>query len=169
MQKFESNEYIIHLRNGKFMNSQKGGRIITLPLIDELIIIPIKDLIININIKFKIQPQDDYEIEISGIFIWRVINPKKAYNSVSWNINDENYIEKILKSLVESVLIRLYLEYISNNFVRVNKLIFAEKIKDTINRVINKWGISIEIVEFENISKNFSNNLKKIKGGNKDK
>jgi len=151
------------------MNSQKGGRIITLPLIDELIIIPIKDLIININIKFKIQPQDDYEIEISGIFIWRVINPKKAYNSVSWNINDENYIEKILKSLVESVLIRLYLEYISNNFVRVNKLIFAEKIKDTINRVINKWGISIEIVEFENISKNFSNNLKKIKGGNKDK
>jgi len=151
------------------MNSQKGGRIITLPLIDELIIIPIKDLIININIKFKIQPQDDYEIEISGIFIWRVINPKKAYNSVSWNINDENYIEKILKSLVESVLIRLYLEYISNNFVRVNKLIFAEKIKDTINGVINKWGISIEIVEFENISKNFSNNLKKIKGGNKDK
>ena len=38
--KFKTNDYVIHLRNGKVHSAGRGGKIIKFPLIDEIVVIP---------------------------------------------------------------------------------------------------------------------------------
>jgi len=38
--KFKTNEYVIFLRGGKIKSAGRGGHVIKLPLIDEIIVIP---------------------------------------------------------------------------------------------------------------------------------
>ncbi|KKM96968.1 hypothetical protein LCGC14_1172740, partial [marine sediment metagenome] len=102
--KFKTNQFVIHLRNGKVKHAGLGGSLFLLPLIDEYIVIPTTSIQTIVEAHEQVVSNEYQNIEIEGLLIWKVVDPEKAFSAVSWNMRDENYVEKILKGATEAII-----------------------------------------------------------------
>jgi len=144
--KFKTNQFVIHLRNGKVKSAGLGGSIWLLPLIDEYIVIPTTSIQTILEAHDQVVSKEYQNIEFVGMIIWKVVDPEKAYSSVSWNLRDENYVEKILKGAAEAVMRTICANMPLELIIRERREMIDHVMKD-LHELSADWGILIETFE----------------------
>jgi len=144
--KFKTNQFVIHLRNGKVKHSGLGGSIFLLPLIDEYIVIPTTSIQTVVEAHEQVVSNEYQNIEIEGLLIWKVIDPEKAFSAVSWNIRDDNYVEKILKGATEAIIRTTCANMPIEKIIRERREII-DPIEKDLHELTADWGIVIESLE----------------------
>ena len=144
--KFKTNQFVIHLRNGKVKSAGLGGSIWLLPLIDEYIVIPTTSIQTILEAHDQVVSMEYQNIEFVGMIIWKVVDPEKAFSSVSWNLRDENYVEKILKGAAEAVIRTICANMPLELIIRERREIIDHVLKD-LHELSADWGILIETFE----------------------
>ncbi len=144
--KFKTNQFVIHLRNGKVKHSGLGGSIFLLPLIDEYIVIPTTSIQTVVEAHEQVVSNEYQNIEIEGLLIWKVVDPEKAFSAVSWNIRDENYVEKILKGATEAIIRTTCANMPLEKIIRERREII-DPIEKDLHELTADWGIVIESLE----------------------
>ena len=144
--KFKTNQFVIHLRNGKVKHAGLGGSLFLLPLIDDYIVIPTTSIQTVVEAHEHIVSYEYQNIEIEGLLIWKVIDPEKAFSAVSWNIRDENYVEKILKGATEAIIRTTSANMPLEKIIRERREIIDHVEKD-LHELTADWGIVIESLE----------------------
>jgi len=144
--KFKTNQFVIHLRNGKVKSAGLGGSIWLLPLIDEYIVIPTTSIQTILEAHDQVVSQEYQNIEFVGMIIWKVVDPEKAFSAVSWNLRDENYVEKILKGAAEAVIRTICANMPLELIIRERREIIDHVLKD-LHELSADWGILIETFE----------------------
>ncbi|MBK5133808.1 hypothetical protein JJE00_05200 [Candidatus Bathyarchaeota archaeon] len=144
--KFKTNQFVIHLRNGKVKSAGLGGSLWLLPLIDEYIVIPTTSIQTILEAHDQVVSQEYQNIEFVGMIIWKVVDPEKAYSAVSWNLRDENYVEKILKGAAEAVMRTICANMPLELIIRERREMIDHVMKD-LHELSADWGILIETFE----------------------
>ncbi len=144
--KFKTNQFVIHLRNGKVKSAGLGGSIWLLPLIDEYIVIPTTSIQTILEAHDQVVSKEYQNIEFVGMIIWKVVDPEKAYSAVSWNLRDENYVEKILKGAAEAVMRTICANMPLELIIRERREMIDHVMKD-LHELSADWGILIETFE----------------------
>ena len=144
--KFKTNQFVIHLRNGKVKHAGLGGSLFLLPLIDEYIVIPTTSIQTLVAAHEQVVSKEYQNIEIEGLLIWKVVDPEKAFSAVSWNTRDDNYIEKILKGATEAIIRTTCANMPLEKIIRERREIIDHIEKD-LHELTADWGIIIESLE----------------------
>jgi len=144
--KFKTNQFVIHLRSGKVKHAGLGGSLILLPLIDEYIVIPTTSIQTLVEAHEQVVSKEYQNIEIEGQLIWKVIDPEKAFSAVSWNMRDNNYVEKILKGAAEAIIRTTCANMPLEKIIRERREIIDHVEKD-LHELTADWGIVIESLE----------------------
>ena len=144
--KFKTNQFVIHLRNGKVKHAGLGGSLLLLPLIDEYIVIPTTSIQTLVEAHEQVVSMEYQNIEIEGLLIWKVIDPEKAFSAVSWNMRDENFVEKILKGATEAIIRTTCANMPLEKIIRERREIIDHVEKD-LHELTADWGIVIESLE----------------------
>ena len=144
--KFKTNQFVIHLRNGKVKHAGLGGSLFLLPLIDEYIVIPTTSIQTLVEAHEQVVSSEYQNIEIEGLLIWKVVDPEKAFSAVSWNMRDENYVEKILKGAAEAIIRTTCANMPLEKIIRERREIIDHIEKD-LHELTADWGIIIESLE----------------------
>jgi len=163
--KFKTNQFVIHLRNGKVKSAGLGGSLWLLPLIDEYIVIPTTSIQTTIEAHDQVVSSEYQNIEIVGILIWKVIDPEKAFSAVSWNQRDDNYVEKILKGAAEAIMRTTCANMPLEKIIRERREIIDHVEKD-LHELTADWGIvieSIEILEVIIVETELKKNMEAVK------
>ncbi len=163
--KFKTNQFVIHLRNGKVKHAGLGGRIWLLPLIDEYIVIPTTSIQTTLEAHEQLVSQEYQNIEFVGMVIWKVVDPEKAFSAVSWNVRDENYVEKILRKAAEAIIRTTCAHMPLEKIIRERRDIIDHVSKDLIE-LTSDWGIiieSIEILEVVIVEQELKKNMEAVK------
>lgn len=148
--KSQINQYVIHLRNGKVQSAGIGGSIFLLPLIDEYILIPTLMIQTPLITVAQVFSESFKLIKIKGELQWRVINPEKAFKSVSWRLKDENYVEKVLNSYFGTMLREICVDYNIREMIQ-NQLYISKNLKIGIKNFTADWGIEIKSLSIQRI------------------
>ncbi|MCF2139460.1 MAG: hypothetical protein K9W44_05330 [Candidatus Lokiarchaeota archaeon] len=163
--KFKTNVYVIHLRNGKVHSAGRGGKVIKLPLIDEIVVIPTTTRKTLLNSSEKILSREFQDVKISAILYWRVSNPQTAFNAVQWDPRSPDYVEHILSTATEAIIrttcAGLEIEKIICERTEIIKLI-----TDQLLNLTRDWGIvieSLEITEVQVLDSQLKDNMEAIK------
>jgi len=163
--KFKTNQFVIHLRNGKVKSAGLGGSIWLLPLIDEYIVIPTTSIQTVLEAHDQLVSKEYQNIEVVGMVIWKVIDPEKAFSSVSWNSRDENYVEKILKKAAEAIIRTTCAHMPLEKIIRERREIIDHVGKDLLELTAD-WGViieSIEILEVIIVQEELKKNMEAVK------
>lgn len=144
--KFKTNQFVIHLRNGKVKSAGLGGSLWLLPLIDEYVVIPTTSIQTILEAHDQVVSKEYQNIEFVGMVIWKVIDPEKAFSAVSWNLRNENYVEKILKGAAEAVIRTICANMPLELIIRERREIIDHVLKD-LHELSADWGILIETFE----------------------
>jgi len=144
--KFRTNQFVIHLRNGKVKNAGLGGRLFLLPLIDEYIVIPTTSIQTILEAHEQLVSSEYQNIEFVGMVIWKVVDPEKAFSAVSWDPRADNYVEKILKKAAEAVIRTTCSHMPLEKIIRERREIIDDVSKDLLELTAD-WGIIIETIE----------------------
>ncbi len=144
--KFKTNQFVIHLRNGKVKHAGLGGSLFLLPLIDEYIVIPTTSIQTILEAHDQVVSKEYQNIEVVGMLIWKVIDPEKAFSAVSWNHRDENFVEKILKGAAEAIIRTTCANMPLELIIRERREIIEHVSKD-LHELTADWGIVIETFE----------------------
>ena len=144
--KFKTNQFVIHLRNGKVKHSGLGGSIWLLPLIDEYIVIPTTSIQTILEAHDQVVSMEYQNIEVVGMLIWKVVDPENAFSAVSWYPRDENYVEKILKGAAEAIIRTTCANMPLELIIRERREIIEHVSKD-LHELTADWGVLIESFE----------------------
>ena len=144
--KFKTNQFVIHLRNGKVKHAGLGGSLLLLPLIDDYIVIPTTSIQTLVEAHEQVVSMEYQNIEIEGLLIWKVIDPEKAFSAVSWNMRDDNFVEKILKGATEAIIRTTCANMPLEKIIRERREIIDHVEKD-LHELTADWGIVIESLE----------------------
>ena len=144
--KFRTNQFVIHLRNGKVKHAGLGGSLFLLPLIDDYIVIPTTSIQTLVEAHDQVVSHEYQNIEIEGLLIWKVIDPEKAFSAVSWNVKDENYVEKILRGAAEAIIRTTCANMPLEKIIRERREIIDHIEKD-LHELTASWGVVIESLE----------------------
>jgi len=144
--KFKTNQFVIHLRNGKVKHAGLGGSLFLLPLIDEYIVIPTTSIQTVVEAHEQVVSYEYQNIEIEGLLIWKVVDPEKAFSAVSWIMRDENYVEKILKGAAEAIIRTTCANMPLEKIIRERREII-DPIEKDLHELTADWGIVIESLE----------------------
>ena len=144
--KFKTNQFVIHLRNGKVKHAGLGGSLVLLPLIDEYIVIPTTSIQTVVEAHEQVVSYEYQNIEIEGLLIWKVVDPEKAFSAVSWIMRDENYVEKILKGAAEAIIRTTCANMPLEKIIRERREII-DPIEKDLHELTADWGIVIESLE----------------------
>jgi len=144
--KFKTNQFVIHLRNGKVKSAGLGGSLILLPLIDEYVVIPTTSIQTILEAHDQVVSKEYQNIEVVGMAIWKVIDPEKAFSAVSWIPRDENYVEKILKGAAEAIIRTTCANMPLELIIRERREIIDHVSKD-LHELTADWGVIIETFE----------------------
>ena len=144
--KFKTNQFVIHLRNGKVKHAGLGGSLFLLPLIDEYIVIPTTSIQTVVEAHEQVVSNEYQNIEIEGLLIWKVIDPEKAFSAVSWNMRDDNFVEKILKGATEAIIRTTCANMPLEKIIRDRREII-DPIEKDLHELTSDWGIVIESLE----------------------
>ena len=163
--KFKTNQFVIHLRNGKVKAAGLGGSIFLLPLIDEYVVIPTTSIQTKIEAHDQVVSSEYQNIEIEGLLIWKVVDPEKAFSAVSWVSKDENYVEKILKGAAEAIMRTTCANMPLEKIIRERREIIDHIEKD-LHELSADWGViieSIEILEVIIVEQELKKNMETVK------
>ncbi len=149
--KFKTNQFVIHLRNGKVKHAGLGGSLWLLPLIDEFVIIPTTTIQTMLEASEKVVSQEYQDIAIVGMLYWKVIDPEKAFSAVSWFPHDNNYVEKILKTAAEAIIRTTCANMPIEKIIRERREIINIVSKD-LHDLTSDWGIVIESLEIREVN-----------------
>ncbi len=144
--KFKTNQFVIHLRNGKVKHAGLGGSIWLLPLIDEYIVIPTTSIQTILEAHDQVVSMEYQNIEVVGMLIWKVVDPENAFSAVSWYPRDENYVEKILKGAAEAIIRTTCANMPLELIIRERREIIEHVSKD-LHELTADWGVLIESFE----------------------
>ncbi|MFX0093255.1 MAG: SPFH domain-containing protein [Candidatus Hodarchaeota archaeon] len=148
--KFRPNEYVIHLRQGRVLRSGTGGRVILLPLLDEVIVIPTTVQQTLLEARERVVSHEYQDVSITAFIYWRVANPEIAFKKVSFVPHDTDYVETIIKNAAESIMrttcANLAIEDIIRERDRIIKQVTTE-----LHTMTDDWGLIIESVEIKDI------------------
>lgn len=144
--KFKTNQFVIHLRNGKVKHSGLGGSIWLLPLIDDYIVIPTTSIQTILEAHDQVVSMEYQNIEVVGMLIWKVVDPENAFSAVSWYPRDENYVEKILKGAAEAIIRTTCANMPLELIIRERREIIEHVAKD-LHELTADWGVLIESFE----------------------
>ncbi|MFX0139680.1 MAG: SPFH domain-containing protein [Candidatus Hodarchaeota archaeon] len=163
--KFKTNQFVIHLRNGKVKSAGLGGSLWLLPLIDEYIVIPTTSIQTILEAHDQVVSKEYQNIEVVGMLIWKVIDPEKAFSAVSWHPRDENYVEKILKGAAEAIIRTTCANMPLELIIRERREIIEHVAKD-LHELSADWGIlieSFEILEVIIVEQELKRNMEAVK------
>ena len=163
--KFKTNQFVIHLRNGKVKHAGLGGSLWLLPLIDEYIVIPTTSIKTILEAHDQVVSKEYQNIEVVGMVIWKVVDPEKAFSAVSWYPRDENYIEKILKGAAEAIIRTTCANMPIEKIIRERREIIEHVAKD-LHELSADWGIiieSFEILEVVIVEQELKKNMEAVK------
>jgi len=163
--KFKTNQFVIHLRNGKVKNAGLGGSIWLLPLIDEYVVIPTTSIQTILEAHDQLVSKEYQNIELVGMVIWKVVDPEKAFSAVSWNPHDDNHVEKILKKAAEAIIRTTCAHMALEKIIRERREIIDHVGKDLLELTAD-WGIiieSIEILEVVIVQQELKMNMEAVK------
>jgi flotillin len=163
--KFRTNEFVIHLRNGKVKSAGLGGNIWLLPLIDDFIIIPTTSIQTNLEAHEQVLSKEYQSISITGMLIWKVTNAERAFSAVSWDPRHKHYVETILKNAAEAIIRTTCANMELEKIIRERSAIIKEISKE-LHQLTSDWGIvieSIEIIEVNILDKVLKTNMEAIK------
>ncbi|MFW9972671.1 MAG: SPFH domain-containing protein [Candidatus Odinarchaeota archaeon] len=149
--KFKTNQFVIHLRNGKVKHAGLGGSIWLLPLIDEYLVIPTTSIQTTLEAHEQVVSMEYQNISIVGMLIWKVIDPEKAFSAVSWNPRDDNYVEKILKNAAEAIIRTTCANMPIEKIIRERREIINIVSKE-IHELTADWGVIIESIEIREVN-----------------
>ena len=163
--KFKTNQFVIHLRNGKVKHAGLGGSLWLLPLIDEYIVIDTTSIQTILEAHDQVVSMEYQNIEVVGMLIWKVIDPEKAFSAVSWNQRDENYVEKILKGAAEAIIRTTCANMPLELIIRERREIIEHVAKD-LHELTADWGVlieSFEILEVIIVEQELKKNMEAVK------
>ncbi len=149
--KFKTNQFVIHLRNGKVKHAGLGGSIWLLPLIDEFIVIPTTSIQTILEAHEQVVSKEYQNISIVGMLIWKVIDPERAFSAVSWSGSNDNYVEKILKNAAEAIIRTTCANMELEKIIRERRDIIKEISKE-LHELTAEWGIVIESIEIREVN-----------------
>jgi flotillin len=149
--KFKTNQFVIHLRNGKVRSAGLGGSIWLLPLIDEYIVIPTTSIQTILEAHEQVVSMEYQNISIVGMLIWKVIDPEKAFSAVSWVIRDDHYVEKILKNAAEAIIRTTCANMPLEKIIRERREII-EHVSKELHELTVDWGVVIESIEIREVN-----------------
>ncbi|TFG25997.1 MAG: hypothetical protein EU532_10955 [Promethearchaeota archaeon] len=149
--KFKTNQFVIHLRNGKVKHAGLGGSLWLLPLIDEFIVIPTTSIQTNLDAHEQVVSKEYQNISIFGMLIWKVVDPERAFSAVSWFPRDENYVEKILKNAAEAIIRTTAANMEIEKIIRERREIIKEISKE-LHELTAEWGVVIESIEIREVN-----------------
>ncbi|MFX1276451.1 MAG: SPFH domain-containing protein [Promethearchaeota archaeon] len=148
--KFKTNQFVIHLRNGKVKHAGLGGSLWLLPLIDEYLVIPTTSIQTILEAHEQVVSKEYQNISITGMLIWKVIDPEKAFSAVSWSTNNDNYVEKILKNAAEAIIRTTCANMELEKIIRERRDII-KGISKELHELTSDWGIVIESIEIREV------------------
>jgi flotillin len=149
--KFKTNQFVIHLRNGKVKHAGLGGSIWLLPLLDEFIVIPTTSIQTILEAHEQVVSMEYQNISIVGMLIWKVIDPEKAFSAVSWVGRDDHYVEKILKNAAEAIIRTTCANMPLEKIIRERREII-EHVSKELHELTADWGIVIESIEIREVN-----------------
>jgi flotillin len=149
--KFKTNQFVIHLRNGKVRSAGLGGSIWLLPLIDEYIVIPTTSIQTILEAHEQVVSMEYQNISIVGMLIWKVIDPEKAFSAVSWVPRDDHYVEKILKNAAEAIIRTTCANMPLEKIIRERREII-EHVSKELHELTADWGVVIESIEIREVN-----------------
>ncbi|MFX1302853.1 MAG: SPFH domain-containing protein [Promethearchaeota archaeon] len=149
--KFKTNQFVIHLRNGKVKHAGLGGSLWLLPLIDEYLVIPTTSIQTTLEAHEQVVSMEYQNISIVGMLIWKVIDPEKAFSAVSWVPKDDNYVEKILKNAAEAIIRTTCANMPIEKVIRERREIINIVSKE-IHELTADWGVVIESIEIREVN-----------------
>lgn len=144
--KFRIDQFVIHLSNGKIFNEGIGGSLWLLPLIDDYIIIPLSINQTELKINIPLPYREHKRITIKVNFTWKVVDPQKCYNVLSWDIKDKNFAENILKKTA-GALLRNVCDKMKHTQIIQERQSLDEMMHNLLQQKIVSWGIEVEIFE----------------------
>ncbi len=163
--KFRTNQYVIHLRNGRVKHAALGGSLWLLPLIDEYIVIPTTSIQTSLEAHEQVVSKEYQSISITGMLIWKVIDPEKAYSAVSWVPGHGNYVENILKKAAEAIIRTTCANMEIEKIIR-ERYEIIKQISKELHNLTSDWGIvieSIEIIEVNILEPELKKNMEAVK------
>ncbi len=163
--KFKTNEYVIFLRGGKVKSAGRGGHVIKLPLIDEIIVIPTTTRKTLLNSSDKILSREFQDVKISAILYWRVSEPEISFNAVVWDARSPDYVERVLSTATEAI-IRTTCASLSVETIICDRTEIIKTISDQLLNLTKDWGIvieSLEIIEVQVLDKDLKDNMEAVK------
>ncbi len=163
--KFKTNEYVIHLRNGKIKSAGLGGKIIKLPLIDDIIVIPTTTRKTLLNASEKVLSREYQDLRVVAILYWKVSNPTVAYNAVVWDPKSPDYIERVLSTASEAIIRTTAASLEIEKIIR-DRADIIKMVTDQLYNLTKDWGIvieSLEIIEVEVLDQNLKKNMEAVK------
>ncbi|MFX1377297.1 MAG: SPFH domain-containing protein [Promethearchaeota archaeon] len=149
--KFKTNQFVIHLRNGKVKHAGLGGSLWLLPLIDEYLVIPTTSIQTTLEAHEQVVSMEYQNISIVGMLIWKVIDPEKAFSAVSWIDRDDNYVEKILKNAAEAIIRTTCANMPIEKIIRERREIINIVSKE-LHELTADWGVVIESIEIREVN-----------------
>jgi regulator of protease activity HflC (stomatin/prohibitin superfamily) len=148
--KYKPNEYVIWLRNGKVRKASTGGSGVLLPLIDEVIIIPVTVQQTLLEARERVVSHEYQDLSVTAFIYWRVINPEVAFSKVSWDPSQSDYVERVIKNAAESIIrttcANMPIEQIIRERQEIIKVITSE-----LHSLMADWGITTESVEVRDV------------------
>ncbi len=163
--KFKTNEYVIHLRNGKIISAGRGGKIIKLPLVDDIVVIPTTTRKTLLNSSEKILSREFQDLKLNAMLFWRVSDPNMAFNAVVWDPRSPDYIERVLSTATEAIIRTTCASLTIETIIRERTEII-KKITDQLLNLSKDWGItieSLEIIEVSVLDKDLKDNMEAVK------
>ncbi|MHA1730365.1 MAG: SPFH domain-containing protein [Promethearchaeota archaeon] len=163
--KFRTNEFVIHLRGGKVKSSGLGGKVILLPLIDEIVVIPTTTRQTSLQMSERVLSREFQDISIEGFLYWKVVDPKVAYTAVSWEPRSPDYVELVLKNACESIIRTTCAHMAIEKIIRERREII-EDVSNYLTELTTDWGIVIESIEIKEVNvldKTLKNNMEAVK------
>lgn len=148
--KFTSDVYMIHFRNGKVIKAGIGGKAVTIPLIDEVRVVPVTTQSTFLEAKEKVLSREFQEISVTAFVFWRVIDPEVAFSRTSWNKSSDAYIENIIKNAAESIIRTTCANMALEKIIRDRQAII-EAVTKELYSLTKDWGMLVESCEIRDI------------------
>ncbi|MFW9996402.1 MAG: SPFH domain-containing protein [Candidatus Odinarchaeota archaeon] len=158
---FSVNEGVIHMRSGKVMRASAGGSLVLLPLIDEVILIPLHVQQLHISINSR-----ENALSLKALVTWKVTDPRTAFSALSWVPSTRDHVIQTINKLSEKVLGEAIAGKEIADLVKGRKEIL-DSVKRKIHEVTRNWGIDIVSVGFMEVSETCSKCGVKIYPGDK--
>lgn len=148
--KFTSDVYMIHFRNGKVIKAGIGGKAVTIPLLDEVRVVPVTTQSTFLEAREKVLSREFQEISVSAFVFWRVIDPEVAFSRTSWNKSSDAYIENIIRNAAESIIRTTCANMALEKIIRDRQAII-EAVTKELYSLTKDWGMLVESCEIRDI------------------